>query len=250
MIHLRYFLLCLLFSTQLLAQSTPTSSTNTPFVLRIGTMLLPPYGWVDENNLPQGLIFEMNDEIGKRSHLPYTNTVLPFNRMLKMLKDGQLDLVSSQPHEKALDAGDKLAVQHLVNVIIGTKKNSNIHTLEDIKDKHLVYHYSASYPKLTTIRHSIQRVRSYKQSMELLYERSWIDGAIFSEPAYYYWMKFFHYDVEDFGTVIFVEKDIKQWIFVRKDLPDALRTKLAKIVDDIFQEKMYEKLLIKYGKPQ
>jgi len=72
------------------------------YTLKIATMKLPPYGWIDKDKKRHGLIFEISEEIGIRSGLPFTNEILPFNRMLSMLKNGKIDVLSSQPHQKAL----------------------------------------------------------------------------------------------------------------------------------------------------
>ena len=59
-------------------------------------MELPPYGWIDENKQGKGIIFDMAQEIGVRSGMPFTHKVYPFARMLKLLKAGKVDILSSQ----------------------------------------------------------------------------------------------------------------------------------------------------------
>ncbi len=216
--------------------------------LKIGTMDLPPYGWQNKEGKNQGIIYELNEEIGIRSGMKYTNTILPFNRMLKMLKNGKIDLISSQAHSASLTAGDKLSIQFLINVIAGTKKDSNIQTIQDFKNSRLIYHRSASYSQLKGLPSTIERVNDYKQIVKIIYSRKGIDGGIFSEPAYYFWMKNLGLSPKDFGNVIMIEKSKQQWILVRKNMPKQLREKLKTIVNEIYNEKMYEKLLIKYGK--
>ncbi len=202
--------------------------------LKIGTMNLPPYGWVDKQGEQQGIIYAMNQEIGIRSGLPFTNQIYPFNRLLSMLKDGQLDLISSQAHQSALDAGDKLAIQFTINVIAATRKGTKIRSIADFKDRFLIFHHAASYPQLAGLPKHIQRVQSYRQALKILHDRPNADGAVFSEPAYYYWMKDFGWTPDDFGNVIMIEQNKKQWILVRKDLPEDLRRTLKKAVQDIY----------------
>ena len=168
--------------------------------------------------------------------------------MYHFLKNEEIDLISSQAHQAAQDAGDKLAIQFKINVIAATKKGSGIQKIEDFKGKNLIYHHSASYSQLEGIPQNIQRVKSYRQILELLYFRPNKDGAVFSEPAYYYWMQVMGLAPADFGNVIMVEQDKKQWIFVRKGLPQKNRILLKKIVEDIYRENLYEELLKKYGK--
>ncbi|BBO73945.1 hypothetical protein DSCW_13620 [Desulfosarcina widdelii] len=223
-------------------------SAAEPTILKIGTMDLPPYGWEDSQHEKHGIIYELNQEIGIRSGLPFENKILPHNRMYQMLKHGKIDLISSQAHQAALDAGDKLSIQFKINVIVVAKKGSGIEKIEDFKGKKLIYHHSASYPKLDRLPpKEINRVSSYQQSLKMLYSRPY-DGAVFSEPAYYYWMQEARFTPADFGKVILIECNKKQWIFVRKDLPQKIRIILKRIVEDIYKENLYEELLKQYGK--
>ena len=223
-------------------------STDEPASIKIGTSDLPPYGWEASNHEKHGIIYELNQEIGIRSGLSFINIILPINRMYRLLKNGEIDLISSQAHQAARDAGDKLAIQFDINVIAATKKGSGIHKIEDFKGKNLIYHHSASYAQLEGLPQNIQRVRSYRQILDLLYSRPHTDGAVFSEPAYYYWMRVRGLTPADFGEVIMIERDKAQWIFVRKGLPQNTRTMLKQIVEDIYREDLYEELLKKYGK--
>jgi len=217
-------------------------------ILKIGTMDLPPYGWEDSQHEKHGIIYELNQEIGTRSGFSFNNKILPHNRMYQMLKNGKIDLISSQAHQAAMDAGDKLAVQFNINVIVATKKGSGIHKIEDLKGQKLIYHHSASYPQLDGLPpKEIIRVQRYQQILKMLYSRPY-NGGVFSEPAYYYWMQEIGFTTADFGKVITIECNKEQWIFVRKELPQKVRIILKRIVEDMYRENLYEALLKKYGK--
>ncbi|MEH6446344.1 MAG: transporter substrate-binding domain-containing protein, partial [Oceanospirillaceae bacterium] len=159
------------------------------YVLKIGTMDLIPYGWEDKHNQKHGIIYELNHEIGLRLDIPFTNKIYPFKRMLKLLKSAKIDVVSSQAHQEAMDSGEKLGIQHNVDVIAGTKKGSDIQSMADLKGKNLIYHLSSSYKELEGLPSSITRTENYKQSLMYLYKGKQNHAAVFSEPAYYYWMK-------------------------------------------------------------
>ncbi|WP_127717063.1 ABC transporter substrate-binding protein [Halobacteriovorax sp. HLS] len=217
-------------------------------VLKIGTMDLRPYGWQDRSGKKQGIIFELNEEIGKRLNIPYVNKIYPFKRMLKLLNEGKIDLISSQAHAESLESGEKLAIQFDINVIAGTKKGENIKSINDFKGKHMVFHRSASYVELEGIPKKVIQVNSYRQALSVLVKDRKASGAVFSEPAYYYWMKDLGLTNKDFGKVIMITPNKKQWVFVRKDLPIELKNKIATIVKQIYDENMYNSLLKKYGK--
>lgn len=247
---LRIYTVCICFFliwTYGITIADAQKSTDDRIAIKIGTIDLPPYGWEDSNHEKHGIIYELNQEIGIRSGLSFTNVILPINRMYRLLKNGEIDLISSQAHQAAQDAGDKLAIQFDINVIAATKKGSGIYEIEDFKGKNLIYHHSASYPQLEGLPQNIQRVKSYRQVLELLYLRPHADGAVFSEPAYYYWMGVRRLTPADFGKVIMIERNKAQWIFVRKGLPQKIRTILKQIVEDIYREDLYEELIKKYG---
>jgi len=229
-------------------QAAQVNQSDSEYVLKIGTMALVPYGWKDKNSKKYGIIYELNQEIGLRLDTPFTNEIYPFKRMLKMLDRGELDLISSQLHQEALDSGEKLGIQHDVVVIVGTKKDSNIQSIEDLKDKNLIYHLSSSYKALDEIQHSITRVNNYKDSVITLHRNRDVDAAVFSEPAYYYWLRELGLTSEDFGNVVVISPEKKQWIFVRRDLPDKLKNDVKLVVAEIYKENVYKDLLFKYGK--
>jgi len=229
---------------------SPLFAGEDAYTLKIATMELPPYGWVDEKGEKKGIIFEMTQEIGIRSGLPFEHNIYPFNRMLKMLRAGKIDILSSQAHQKALDAGEKLAIQFKIDVIAATKKNADINNIAGFKGKDLIFHQGASYKQLEGIPRDIKLVNSYEEALKLLHKRSTWFGAVFSEPAYYYFMKKLNRTPDDFGNVIYIERNKEQWIFVRRDLPDQIKKNLKDIVNDIYKEGAYEKMLSKYGKPK
>jgi ABC-type amino acid transport substrate-binding protein len=215
-------------------------------ILRIGTMSLPPYGFSSEDGRNKGIVYEHLQEIGRRSGLPFTNYILPFKRMLAMLENSRLDLISSQAHQDAMKAGEKLAHQFSINVILIPKKNVHIRSLEDVKDKTIIFHSGASYPQLDHIEKNTIEVNDYRQSLQILQSREGIDGAVITEPAFLYWMKELGLSPDDFGEPVMVEKDKEQWIFVRKDMPSSTKKMLKAITEDLYHEQYYEQLLNAY----
>jgi len=248
MTHLAALLVILSIFYSASPQAAQENQSDSEYVLKIGTMALVPYGWKDSKNKKHGVIYELNQEIGLRLNIPFTNEIYPFKRMLKMLDSGELDLISSQAHQEALDSGEKLGIQHDVTVIVGTKKESKIQSIADLKNKSLIYHLSSSYKELEEIPHTITRVNNYKQSVMTLHKSKDYDAAVMSEPAYCYWLKELGLTSEDFGNVVVISPEKKQWVFVRRDLPDKLKNDVKLVVEEIYKENVYKDLLYKYGK--
>ncbi|WP_432735632.1 substrate-binding periplasmic protein [Maridesulfovibrio sp. FT414] len=210
--------------------------------LRMGTLDLTPYGWVAADGSKHGLVYRLHEEIGKRSGLQYTNDIIPLARAFIMLKNGDLDLITAQAHNAALDAGAPLIVQNLIRVVAVTKKNSGMARLSDLKGKHLLYIIGTSYPPLEGIPGNISRTPNYHTMLKMVYSRPLIDGGIFSEPAYYYWLQQTSMTANDFGKPIPVATR-KDWVFVRKDLPAHLREKIVKAVESMREDNFYENML-------
>ncbi len=210
--------------------------------LRFGTLELHPYGWEDPDGSRHGLVYEYQQAIGERTGLRFTNEIIPFARTLDMLEGGQLDMITAQPHDEALAAGDRLMILNRMNVVVGTTKHSGIHSFDDLRGKRLMYILDTSYPALKGWPESIYRVKNYKSMLRMLHDRPSVDGGVFSEPAYYYWMKKLEYSPNEFGAVILVETR-DDWAFVRKGLPEEVRDKLRRAIASLQAERFYEGLL-------
>ena len=212
------------------------------YELRIGTLDLRPYGWMEADGSRHGIVYHMHQAIGERSGLPFTNEIIPFARMLTMLEDGRLDMVTAQPHKAALKAGAPLMRTNPINVIAATRKNTGIQTFGDLRNKRFLFMLAASYPPLEGYPEEIFRVKSYDSMLKMLRERPSVDAGVFSEPAYYYWLKRLGFSPDDFGEVILVQSR-DDWAFVRKDLPENIRNRLKWAIQQLQQEGYYGKLL-------
>ena len=217
------------------------------FVLRIATMDLEPYGAIDSAGKGYGMLFDYCQELGRRTGIPFTNTVLPFQRMLVELQAGRVDIASSQPHKAALDAGEKLAFAFRVNVIIPTKKGSPIRSVEELGGRTLVLHQGASYPQLDNIPLSIVRVNSYEQALEMVTARPDVFGTVITEPAYKYYLHKLKMKAADFSEPLLLESR-EQWNFVRSGLPSDIKDILVKCTKQLEKENYIDKMIEKYSR--
>lgn len=220
---------------------------NKAVPLRVGTFELPPWGWVDKDGTPRGIIYDLHQDIATRTGMPFTNELYPFARLIEMLGKGELDFVSGQPHQSLLEAGEKLALLHTVTIVAVTKKGSDIHSLQDLKGKTVIFQRVASYPQLDALPGRIIRVESYDQAIQILFLRNEADAAVFSEPSFYFFRKAHGYTDQDFGDIIPIERDREDWVFVRRGLPQPVKEALKKAVEQATRDHAYDKLLDKYG---
>lgn len=224
-----------------LPSAAPEAWSSEP-ELRIGTLDLRPYGWEEADGSRHGLVYHMHQAIGERSGLRFTNEIIPFARMLSMLADGRLDMVTSQPHRAALESGSPLMVTNPINIIAATGKDAGIHSIEDLRHKRILFMLAASYPPLEGYPGEILRVKNYQSMLKTLHSRASVDAGVFSEPAYYYWMKRLGLRPGDFGDVVLIQTR-QDWAFVRKDLPEDIREKLKQAIRSLQEERHYEALL-------
>lgn len=234
------------FLAALLMCACQARAAERDYVLRAGTFNLPPWGFI-ENERPKGVIFDLHTDVARRTGLPFTNEMYPFTRLAAMLEKGELDFISGQPHKALLEAGEKLALLHTIDIIAVARKGSGIESLQDLAGKVVVYHRVASYPQLDALPGSIIRVDDYEQSVKMLMFRRDVDAAVFSGPSFYYFMKKNGFSRDDFGRIITVERDREDWVFVRRDLPQKVKDLLKQAVEEATREGMYDKLLVKYG---
>ena len=225
-----------------------TAFAMQPYI-RLGSMELPPYGWKTATGERCGIVYQLNEVIAQRYGARYTNEIIPFARQYQMLRSKQIDLISSQPHEDAIAAGEKLAVIHTNNIIAVAKRDSGIHSFADLNGKAVLYHSGASYPKLDKIVGSIHFVPNYQTSLNMLFKAKGVDAAVFSEPAYYYWLNKLGHNPNAFSAPLLVESSRPQWIFVNRQLPDPVKTKLRSVIQSIEDEDLYTQMvdLLKQG---
>lgn len=221
----------------------PTSKAES---IRIGSFDLPPWGWEDQDGSRHGIIFDLHQDIAVRTGLRFMHSMYPFSRVVEMLRKGELDMISGQPHKDLLEAGEKLVLLHTINIIAVAKKGSGIRSVQDLRDKIVVYQRVASYPQLQGLPRQIIRVDSYEQSTQILYARPGVDAAVFSEPSFYYFLKKLGLKREDFGEIIYVERNREDWLFVSRSLPQEVKSSLKKAVEEATRDGMYKKLLAEY----
>lgn len=226
----------------ILAPLPSRAGTDEERTLRVAILDLKPYGWEKPNGEKGGIVYQLLSELAVRTGMEHTIDVVPFARTLDMLKAGDVDLIISQPHEAALEAGERLAVMNQINVIAVTRKGSAVSNFDNLRGKRLLYIINTSYPELDGVPGHVIRVRNYKDMLSTIAERPTTTGGVFSEPAFYYWMHQLGYDRSDFGNIILISRR-DDWIFVRNTLPDPIKEKIRKAVGEMQQDKVYEAIM-------
>ncbi|HET9642834.1 MAG TPA: hypothetical protein VFP68_05665, partial [Burkholderiaceae bacterium] len=82
-----------------------------------------------------------------------------------------------------------------------------------------------------------------------LHSRQGVHAAVFSQPAYFYFMQKEGLKPEQFGPMLYLERNKEQWMFVRRGMPDPVKAKLKEVIDRMRNEGVYESILRKYGTP-
>lgn len=232
----------LLASALVLCGGLPTRAADDNVTLRIGSVELQPYGSRNPGGEPGGILYDLHEELGKRIGVPFSNQLVPFARMIDMLGNGELDLIQAQPHASVLEAGEQLVVQNQINVVVVTKRGSNIRGFNGLKDRRLLHILRASYPSLDGVTDKIDYVKNYEIMLKMILNRPGIAGGVFSEPAFYYWMHQLGYSMSDFGVIIRIATR-DDWIFVRRGLDQSLKAKIRSAVESLRREKYYERLM-------
>lgn len=91
--------------------------------LRVGTVLLPPWGYFDAQGNPRGILFEIANAIAEDLGMPYRNEVLPAARLLRDLDKNRIDftIIYRTPNSERIGVPIAKVYSGIQNIVIGRK---------------------------------------------------------------------------------------------------------------------------------
>lgn len=216
-------------------------------ILKIGSMELPIYGFIDEEGRNSGVFYDFLTEVATRSGLTFENSIMPYLRTIGYLKSGDINMLISTYNEQVLDAGEPLSYLWSYKYILVVGKNSGIKSIEDLRGKSLIYVGQGVRPELKDLPAKIYRVKNFEQSIQMLKRWPGLDAIVISERSYDYLLKKLEFTREDFGSVIPMDEIREEWIFVDRNMPPKTRETLKRATEDVKTDNVFEKLLDKYN---
>ncbi len=97
-------------------------------IIRVRTMEVPPWGFVNEKGEASGVFSDIASAIAKEANLSFENKIVPYRRIMYDLETGDADLIMLYPNEKlkkiALPVAPLFIVENIVMGLKGTKYQS------------------------------------------------------------------------------------------------------------------------------
>lgn len=228
------------------------------FELQIGTLELPPFGWVDPERGSRGITYDLNQEIGRRSGLPYRNQVAPAARLLESMVHGRTHFVLALENAGKMAGAEKLALAYQINFIVVTKRGSGIKTLEQLNGRRVIFPrmirgvqggMQTYLPELAGLQIKPVDVNQYEQTLRMLQRRKSIHAAVISEPAYHFELDQLGLTPGDFGRVLPLRERAGLWAFVQPDLPQHVKERLTGAVQSVREENLFRQIAERYLPP-
>lgn len=254
----RHGLACLAAVFALGAPADEADVAATRFELKIGTLDLPPYAWLDEKQQKHGITYELNEEIGKRSGLRYSNQIVPAARLLESMVHGETHFVLALEKAGQLAGAEKLALAYQLKFILVTKKNSGIRSLSELNGKTVLVPrmirgmqggMQEYLPSLAPLQVDYVDVTHYDQTLKMLEQRKGVVAAVISETAFNFEMGQLGLTSDSFGYVLPLEERAGLWAFVQPTLPAPVKDRLRQVVEEVWREKLYYQIREKYIRP-
>lgn len=103
--------------------------------LRIETIASVPFGFIDTDGNPTGIMYEISNRIAEEAGLPYTNKIIPYARTVLNLESGACDFVLRYTNDQLPGVAIPVAtIVSLPTIILG-KKGSYFKSLADLHGK-------------------------------------------------------------------------------------------------------------------
>lgn len=136
-----------------------------PRVLKVVTIAVIPYGMLDAQGKPAGLLVELADRLAQESGWPIENVVVPYARAVAMVVSGEADLMLSFINPSLLANARQLGSVSSSDIVIVGRAGTHFASLADLRGKtvghirgaefetgllaeHGVFHYETSSNEL------------------------------------------------------------------------------------------------------
>ena len=103
--------------------------------LRIETIESLPFGYLDRNGQPAGIMYEIGNRIAEEAGMPYVNAVVPYARTVFDLERGDSDFVIRYTNEKLEQVAIQVATIVSLPTIILAPAGSRFRSLADLRGK-------------------------------------------------------------------------------------------------------------------
>lgn len=137
--------------------------------LRMGTLGIPPYGFIDQTGKANGAFYALANRLARDSGFAYDNNIYPTARLYAMLERRQLDLaITSLSVDSTMGMIDIGTVWRVEGVILYRKQLA--FSPRDVNDfkPYLIGRLSGSCPPLARAGLKLYDLRNYEQGLRMI----------------------------------------------------------------------------------
>ncbi len=146
-----------------------TASPAFAEVLKIVTIALPPYGYV-ENNQPMGLNYELGNIIAEDAGYTPENIIVPLARAVEDIQNGNADVVIMFPNPTIETSAENLGLVLPMETVLFGRADAVFRSLRDVRGKTVATVRGAKYDDRISKKNGIilYPTESYSQSLKML----------------------------------------------------------------------------------
>jgi ABC-type amino acid transport substrate-binding protein len=216
--------------------------------LRAGTLDIPPYGLVDAQGAPDGVLYQLTNRVMQLAGLPYVNRLYPTARLYALLAHRDLDLaISSRQLDRDMGLVKLGKVWQIEGMLLYRPDLPvHPHALDDFSP-YLIGRLTGTCPTLTRAGMHMTDLADIEQGLRMLAANR-IDAICGERGGLHYAMRHStEGEIIAAQTFTFLRSDA--WLFANPKLAPATLEKLRVALGDMMQSGEADKLVARYIKP-
>lgn len=213
--------------------------------LRIVTLNLPPYGYI-EKGVDKGLCYEMANALAQEAGFEPDNKIVPLARGIADIAEGRADIIIMFPNPKIEANANNLGlILSMETVIIG--KAGGLRTLRDIRGKTVATIRGALYDDRVSKKNGVvlYPTASYSQSLKMLLSGR-VDAVIGPKLGLYYVARKMKIPKQALDNPL-VLASARGCVFVSRFTPHPIVERVTEALERMQQNGQIEKIVKEYS---
>ena len=223
------------------------SSFAQPRILTASVFDIAPWGYKDDQGKITGIEYEIIQAISKEIKEEIKINLVPYNRMIYQLKNGNADFGIFFRSKKSETSAEPLIKWGELDIIIISKKGTQIKDYKDIKKLKIAVRLGGLFDKKFDNDKTIFKVsqRDYAESISKLTEGK-VDAVIGTAATLFYELKKQKVDINSLSTPFYLSKK-EDWLhFSRLSKNKHKKEKLKNAVTKLIKDGTFNKIFMKY----
>lgn len=215
--------------------------------LKIITIELKPWGFRDGKGNFTGIYYDYINRLAEAAGLTYTNTLVPYARVINNLEQGSADVSILMSNEKLDKSALKVGVVQVIENIAVGLKGTNFASMEKLRGKKVGVIKGAKYGDAFAADNTIQKVKvtRHAQSIKMLFAKR-LDAIAGPKPAILFMVNQLGFDHKKLGEPLVLSSRNAYLHFSKKTVDAKRFSALKKAVEQFQNKKIFEKIFNNY----